>query len=514
MKTRVLYLVWVLLLDIPFVFAQTSDLKFTAQPENLGQNVNTGYADFKPIVTPDGKTVYFIRRNFPRNIGGGSDDIWYTRYENGQWTLAQNMGSPLNNAGVNAVSSISPDGNTMLLMSVYNYFDGTMSSGVSISYRDKKGWTFPKKQEIKDWLNLNQHVGYYLTNDEQVLIVSAERKKKENFGGLDLYVCKKVGEHSWGVPVNMGSTINTAGDDFGAFLAADGKTLFFASDGHGGFGSADIWMTKRLDDTWTSWSPLVNLGAPVNTPDWDANFTIPASGDYAYYSSASNSFGDLDVFRIKMPEEAKPDPVVLIKGKVLDKETGLPIQASILYEVLSEGRTAGTARSEPVKGDYSIVLPKGYNYGFIAEANGYYAINENIDLSNLSEYQEVERNILMAPLNIGAVIRLNNIFFEFGKADLKPESFPELDRVVKLLTMNPTIVLEIAGHTDNVGSDESNQKLSSDRAKAVLDYLLSKGVKKSSLSSAGYGKTIPVATNDTEEGRQLNRRVEFKILSK
>jgi outer membrane protein OmpA-like peptidoglycan-associated protein len=514
MKTKFVYYTVLILLSIQVMYAQSIDLRFTSQPENLGQNVNTGYSDFNPIVTPNGKTIYFIRRDFPRNIGGASDDIWYTRYENGQWSVAQNMGGPLNNAGVNAVSSISPDGNTMLLMSVYNYFDGSMSSGVSISYRDKKGWTFPKKQEIKDWLNLNKHVDYYLTNDEQVMIVSAERKKKENFGGLDLYVCKKLGDHSWSTPINMGTTINTAGEDFGAFLASDGKTLFFASDGHGGLGSADIWMTKRLDDTWTNWAPLVNLGPPVNTADWDANFTIPASGDYAYYSSGSNSFGGLDVFRIKMPEAVKPDPVVLIKGKVLDALTGLPIPASILYEVLPEGNTSGTARSEPVNGDYSIVLPKGYNYGFIAEANGYYAINENIDLTNLNAYQEVERNILMAPLNIGAVIRLNNIFFEFGKASLKSESFPELDRVVKLLVANPTIVLEIAGHTDNVGSDESNQKLSSDRAKAVLDYLLSKGVKKGVLSSVGYGKTMPVATNDMEEDRQLNRRVEFKILSK
>jgi len=514
MRKRTLVLLFVLLLFVVQVQAQTTELKFTGQPENLTQNVNTGYADFKPIVTPDGKTVYFIRRAFPKNIGGGSDDIWYTRFEEGQWTLAKNMGSPLNNAGINAVSSITPDGNTMLVMSVYNYFDGTMGNGVSISYRDKKGWTFPKKQEIKDWLNLNDHVGYYLTNDEQILLVNAERKKKENLGGLDIYVCKKIGENAWGVPINLGPTINTASDDFGAFLAADGKTFFFASEGHGGYGSADVFMTKRLDDTWTNWSPVQNIGPPINTTGWDAYFTIPASGDYAYYSSESNSFGDLDIFRIKMPEDAKPEPVVLIKGKVLDKETGLPIKSTITYEVLPEGKTSGTARSEPLEGNYSIVLTKGSNYGFVAEADGYYAINENIDLSNLAEYKEVERNIVMAPLTVGAVIRLNNIFFEFGKADLKSESYPELDRVVTLLSANPTIVLEIAGHTDNVGSDDANMLLSSDRAKAVVNYLISKGVKKNSLSFKGYGETAPIADNEKEEGKQLNRRVEFKIVSK
>ncbi len=514
MKMKYCFFIMMLVFTYSIAFGQTEELKFTAQPENLGQNVNTGYADFKPIVSPDGKTVYFIRRNFPRNIGAVSDDIWYTKYLNGEWSVAQNMGSPLNTAGVNAVSSISPDGNTMLVMSVYNYFDGTMSNGVSISYRDKKGWVFPKKQELKDWLNLNEHVGYYLTNDQQILLVSAERKKKENLGGLDIYFCKKNGDNAWDTPVSLGPVINTAGDEFGAFLAADGKTLFFASDGHKGYGSADIWMSKRLDDSWTNWSPIVNLGPPINTANWDAYFTIPASGDYAYFSSETNSFGQEDIFRIKMPEAAKPDPVVLVRGKVLDKETGLPVKGAITYEILPGGKTAGTARSEPVEGNYNIVLPKGFNYGFIAEADGYYAINENIDLAALDEYKEVERNIYMAPLNVGAVIRLNNIFFEFGKAVLKEESYPELDRVVKLLTANPTITLEIAGHTDNVGSDEANQTLSADRAIAVVDYLISKGIGKKVLTSKGYGETVPVGDNNTEEGRQLNRRVEFKILNK
>ncbi|MBC7485610.1 MAG: OmpA family protein [Cytophagaceae bacterium] len=514
MKIKHCFFITAFTLTGSIAFAQTAEMKFTTQPENLGQNVNTGYSDFKPIVTPDGKTVYFIRRDFPRNVGGGSDDIWYTKYINGEWTVAQNMGSPLNTASVNAVSAISPDGNSMLVMSAYNYFDGTISAGVSMSYRDKKGWVFPKKQEVKDWVNLNEHVDYYLTNDQQLMLVSAERKKKENFGGQDIYFCKKTGDNAWTVPVNLGPVINTAGDEFGAFLAADGKTLFFASDGHVGLGSADIWMSKRLDDSWTNWSPIVNLGPPINTADWDAYFTIPASGDYAYFSSSNNSFGNEDVFRIKMPEAAKPDAVVLVKGKVLDKETGLPVKGVVTYETLPSGKIAGTARSEPAEGNYSIVLPKGYNYGFIAESEGYYAINENIDLFALDAYKEVERNIYMAPLTVGAVIRLNNIFFEFGKAVLKEESYPELDRVVKLLIANPTITLEIAGHTDNVGSDEANQTLSADRAKAVVDYLISKGIGKKALSSKGYGETVPVGDNITEEGRQLNRRVEFKILNK
>lgn len=489
-------------------------LEFTAEPENLGPGVNTKYADFKPVVSPDGKTLYILRRDYPQNVGGGSDDIWVSHYVDGKWQTAYNIGSPLNNAGVNSVSSITPDDNSVLLMSVYNYFDGSMSNGVSISHRSRGGWTFPKKQTIEKWLNLNDHVGYYLTNDNSILLSSAETKKKTNFGGMDLYFSKRTGENEWSQPVNMGDVINTSGDEFGMFLAADGKTLYFASDGlEGGYGSSDVWKSTRLDDTWTNWSKPVNLGPKINSSDWEAYFTIPASGDYAYFVSEKNAIGEEDIYRIEMPKEAKPEPVVLVSGSVKDAKTGEPVQAQIVYEILPGGAQAGMARSEPKEGKYRIVLPYGKKYGFTAVADNYYAIHQNLDVSELTEYKEIEQDILLAPIEVGEVVRLNNIFFETGKSTLLDESFPELDRVVKLMTDNATMKIEISGHTDSVGEDADNLTLSQARAQAVVDYLTSKGVKKNRLTAQGYGETKPVATNDTDEGKQLNRRVEFKILS-
>jgi outer membrane protein OmpA-like peptidoglycan-associated protein len=397
-----------------------------------------------------------------------------------------------------------------LLSNIYRYFDGSITGGgCSISSRQRGGWAFPRHQEIEKYENKASTVNYCLANSGRYLILSIDKKK--GYGAKDLWVSFPDGPNKWGKPINLGEVINTKEEEFAPFLAADDKTLYFASGGHEGFGGVDVWMTKRLDDTWTNWSKPVNMGDKINTPGFDSYFSIDAAGEYAYFASDKSGFGKSDIFRIKMPEEAKPDPVVLVYGKVLDKKTGEPIKADILYEYLPSGTEAGKASTSPEDGVYKIVLPFGKNYGFMATSDKYYAITENLDLTNLKEYQEIERNLYLAPIEKEQAIRLNNIFFEFGKATLKEESYPELKRLIKLLEDNPSITIELSGHTDNVGSDADNLSLSQNRADAVVNYLSENGIKKSRLMAKGYGETKPVSTNDTEEGRQLNRRVEFTV---
>ncbi|MFA5403843.1 MAG: OmpA family protein [Ignavibacteria bacterium] len=210
----------------------------------------------------------------------------------------------------------------------------------------------------------------------------------------------------------------------------------------------------------------------------------------------------------------KPNPVVLIYGRVLNAKTNEPIEAEIKYENLSSGLEAGIANSNPNDGSYKIILPYGNNYGYSAKANGYYSVSENINLKKFSDYKEIEKNLYLAPIEIGEVVRLNNIFFDFNKYELKPESFPELDRIVKFLTDYPILEIELSGHTDNLGSHDYNQKLSENRANAVAEYLFTKGISRNRIMVIGYGETLPIDTNDTDEGRQKNRRVEFKILKK
>ena len=267
-------------------------------------------------------------------------------------------------------------------------------------------------------------------------------------------------------------------------------------------------MSKRLDDTWQNWTEPVNLGPQINSSAWDAYFTIPASGDYFYMIRNG------DLVKIKAKEEQKPNPVVLITGKVLNSKTNEPIGTAINYFDLATGNEIGIASSNPKTGEFTIILPYGKNYSFKATAQGYYSVTENLDLSAVSSYKEISKNLLLSPIETGQVIRINNIFFETAKSILKQESFFELDNLAKLLTDNPSMEIFIAGHTDNVGNDEYNNKLSKERAAAVVTYLTGKNIVASRLTSDGFGKTKPVADNSNDDGKALNRRVEFTINKK
>jgi outer membrane protein OmpA-like peptidoglycan-associated protein len=270
-------------------------------------------------------------------------------------------------------------------------------------------------------------------------------------------------------------------------------------------------MTRRLDDTWTNWSPPQNLGDSVNTDGLDACFTIAASGKEGFLISTKNSLGQGDVFSVRVPEKAKPLPVVLVSGRVLDKKTSKPLTAEIRYYDLATDTQIGSAVSDPRTGKYSIVLQSGRKYSFRAEVAGFFAINENLDLSVLKEYREVAQDLMLAPIEKGQTIRLNNLFFDTGRSDLRSESRSELNRVVELMKGNPTLTISIEGHTDSVGEDAANLVLSEQRAKAVKDFLISAGIGADRLKSRGFGRTKPVGPNDSDEGRAQNRRVEFTI---
>ncbi len=491
------------------------DLIFSSKPENLGEAINSIYDEVAPFISPDGRTLFFVRKFHPDNIGGNKDedDIWYSVMDqNNKWTAAKNIGAPLNNPYNNFVQSITPDGNSLLLANIYNK-DGSTGSGVSLTYKTRQGWAFPEKQTIDDFYNMSPFANYFLSNDGQFLIMALERK--DSYGELDLYVSFRKGDNRWSKPINLGPIINTAVNDYSPFLAADGVTLYYSTAGKSGFGKEDIFMTTRLDDTWQNWTEPLNLGPILNSTESDTKYNIPASGEYAYFSSTKSSKGKNDIFRIKLPSKAKPKPVVLISGKVLNEKTNQPIDARIIVEELPGGKEVAVARTDPNTGEFKIILPAGKKYGFRAIGLGFFDVNKNIDLTDVTEYTEIEDEMLrLSPIEVGSVVRLNNIFFEFGKAVLLPESFPELDRTAEFMKNNPTIEIEIGGHTDNIGSDAFNQKLSERRAQAVADYLITKGVDKKRMTVVGYGPHRPIAFNTDEEGRAMNRRVEFKVMKK
>lgn len=487
------------------------DLKFESEPENLGPAVNSVYDEIMPIISPDGKTLYFDRKDHPENTGGIiNDDIWFsTLGSTEQWTRAENVGPPLNNKGHNFLTAISPDGNTALLGNVYEP-DGAMSSGLSIAHRAKDGWKFPRKLNIRNYYNNNKFSEFHLGADGKTVIMTVQRA--DSRGGKDLYVSFLNGDGTWSEPRNLGSTVNTAATEMSPFLAADRKTLYFSSDGFSGYGGKDMYMTRRLDKSWTRWSKPQNLGPNINSDKWDAYYSVPASGEYAYFSSENKSMGKTDIFRIQLPQEMRPEPVVLVRGKVLDEKTRQPIEAKIIYETLSNGQEVGVATSNPRTGEYTIVLPAGEKYGFLAQSETYMSEHQNLDLTKVTEYKELPRDLFLVPIRPGESVVLNNIFFAPSNARLTSDSKPELDRVVTFLEDHPNIKVEIGGHTNNACSDDWCMKLSTARAKSVYDYLIKKGIDIKMLSYKGYGSRKPRMSNDTKEGMRANRRVEFTIL--
>ncbi len=494
------------------------EINIVAKKERLSNNVNTKYIETKPIISPDGRRLYFARKNTPQNTGGKRDDqdIYYSDRIGEKWSLALNAGRPLNDKLPNGICSVTPDGHTLLLINAY-YEDGNVEDGVSISRKLASGWSAPKAQYIEDYHNLSEYQDYCLSNSGKVLISAVQRK--DSRGDQDLYVSFRTGEDSWSKPVNLGPVINTRKVEYAPFLASDNRTLYFSSNGHGGYGESDIFYSRRLDDTWTNWSKPVNIGKAVNSSAWDGYYSISARGDYAYFVSTAGALNkvdfnptDEDIFRISLLPEEKPDPVVLITGRVINSKTKKPIKADIYYESLPDNEESGIATSDPVDGNYKIVLPVGKKYGFRAEAEGFIAISQNEDFSYVTEYKEIKRDLELTPLKVGETVRLNNIFFVQSKAEILPDSEPELERLLKLLNENPTLEVELGGHTDNQGSSSANLRLSEARALAVMNYLIEHGISKKRLRHKGYGGTRPIASNASPETRRKNRRVEIKIL--
>lgn len=489
--------------------------------DNPGQAINSPYAELRPTISADGNLLFFIREDDPHNTKyeevSNSQDIWFSwRDSSGRWSRAVHLGYPLNTTAYNAVFWISPDNNRILIRNAFR--DGAyLGRGLSMCTLTKEGyWSEPQMLMIKNYQDYDRgpQSGATMAHDGQTLLMyMAPYKGNPN---NDLFVSFLQKDGTWSEPKNLGKQINLPNtNELTPYLAADGVTLYFSSDRDGGLGDNDIWMTKRLDKSWQKWSEPVNLGSPINTADWDAFFTLDAGGEYAYLTTSDSGYGESDIVRVKLLEKERPKPVMLVTGNVYNAKTKQPLGASLVYETLPDGVQAGTGLSSDYDGSFKVVLPYDKNYSIHATADHFFAISENLNLDSLESlgYKEIHKDLYLVPIEVGEVVRLNNVFFDFDKWDLRPESFIELDRVVKMLTENPAIHIELSAHTDSRGSDDYNMTLSTNRANSVVAYLISKGIAADRIIAKGYGETKPVAANDTEEHMQLNRRVEFTILT-
>lgn len=489
-----------------------------AAREKLGPCINTAHTEALPRFG-SGSKLYFLRAGSPENVGGASsgEDVWYAeRGEDGGWRVARNAGPSLNTTLNEFVVAASPEGEWLLVGNA-NQADGTARAGFSIRRRVGAGWSRPEPLEIENWYSRSRWVSASLSADGGVLVLHAERG--DGLGATDLYVSFRGDSGSWSEPLNLGPDVNTAGHEITPFLAADGETLYFSTDARGGFGGHDVFVTRRLDSSWQRWSEPENLGERFNSPGFDAYFVVAPDGEHGYLASTSGAMGGTDLFRVPMREPAPlvvaAEPLLLVRGRVVDEETRQPIVgARVVYRSASDTTVFGETRTGDGTGAFELTLPEAGEYTIEAEADRYLGAGVGLeawrDESAAETVHEVDLELL--PAREGARIVLRHVYFDFASAGLRPESGPELERIVRFLRDNPSVRVEVEGHTDSVGSAAANDRLSTSRAQSVRSYLIDRGIEPARVEARGYGSRRPVAANDTEEGRQLNRRVELRVL--
>jgi outer membrane protein OmpA-like peptidoglycan-associated protein/tetratricopeptide (TPR) repeat protein len=520
--------------------------------DNLGPNVNSPFPEYGGLISADESVIIFTSRRPSETSevmidGMYNEDIFISEKDDkGQWQKARPISTKINTKEHDATAGLSSDGLTLF---VY-FHDGKNGGNLFQSKKGLEGWEKPKDLGKNVNTSKSWDTGASLSPDGKKLYFESD--KEGTMGMRDIWYSEwDEKKQEWGVSKPVGAPINTEYDEIGVFMHPDGKTMYFSSNGHKGMGGFDIYYSEMKEDG--TWGTPVNIGYPVSTPDNDVFFSISASGKHGYYASFTESGqGEKDLYMITFlgkPKEpllsgednlcasiAKPlqEEIVqakvdvnlknlsILKGKVLDADTKQPVNSTVDLTDNTANKQLSQATTDSENGKFLISLPSGKNYGIAVKAAGYLFHSENFDIPADASYQEYEKVIYMKKVKVGESIVLRNIFFDLDKYSLKPESKTELDRLLQLLEDNPTLVIEISGHTDTQGSAEYNQKLSDDRAKAVVDYLVAFGIARERFEHKGYGESKPQVSDaeilkmkskdqkDAAHGQ--NRRTEFKIL--
>ncbi len=517
MKYVFLFLVWLLI----SVAGRTQTFSALALV-----NVNSTYDEQNPLISPDGKTLWYTVANHPQNGAGKKDlgDIWFSTWQGSQWSTPVHAGPQLNDRGYNAIAGFSPDGGQLFL---FNHYErngvAAKTQGISISKTTNAGWSAPENILIPYFLNRSILFSGQVSSNGDVFVYAAEAY--DSRGAEDIYVSLRDQSGRWSEPKNLGGVINTSFQELSPFLSADTKYLYFSSNGRKGYGSFDVYFSERLDNTWTNWSTPVNMGSRINTEGRELFYHTFPQLNLALFTSTQNSDGYGDIrFYVDSIKSNIPDTLVkiveikreeltgkdakfaTIKGTVINSKTGQPVTAKLnfkadsLYSALSDKQ-----------GIYAIRISSTKSYTIVVEAPGYVGILEKLDIHTF-EMQQVELNFKLQPAEIGATVNLKNVLFQVQTTNLLPESYDELNVVADLLKSNPRIEIELAGHTDNRGDAKQNLKLSQSRVDKVKTYLVSKGIAGRRIHGKGYGGQKPITNSNSEESRKLNRRVEFTIV--
>lgn len=482
-------------------FARTNpDSSYVFSPRNMGDSINSYESEYFPSLTIDGKKLVFTRR-----LGNRNEDFFESNRLTGTWEKAKSMPGKVNTDNNEGAQNISQDG-TVLFFTGCNFPQGEGSCDLYYSVNSPVGWSVP----IPAGRNINTEFWESqpcLSPDKKALYFAA--RGPGCIGGSDIFVSYLNDKGVWGVPQNIGKQINTTGDESSPFLHADNQTMYFTSNGLTGYGGDDLFIVRKKSDG--KWGIPQNMGYPINTIENEGSIIITSDGETAYYASDRNDTrGGLDIYTFTLRKDLRPAKTLWIKGRVSDKKTGAGLPSNVELIDLSAGIPLLKVQTDE-QGNYLITLPTGKDFAFNVNRKGYLFYSENYSLTKPVNDSTYEKNIALQPIEKNATIILKNIFFETAKFDLKAESLAELDKVVQLLNDNPSLKIEIGGHTDNAGIAKNNITLSNNRAQSAVKYLVSKGIAAGRLTSKGYGAAKPVADNKTEAGKALNRRTELKV---
>jgi len=505
-------------------------IAFQGNGQHSFTSLNSPNEEQAPVIHPSGDRIFFTVAHDSVNIGGTRDrgDIYVAELQpDGSWSSRQNLGTPVNNESYNAILGFSQDGSIMFLHHHYTPTGNPGAfTGISYSTYQNGSWTVPQKLDIEYFLNRSTHQSGSITPNGKYLVLSIESYGSR--GAEDLYISFYDGQ-AYSQPQNLGSTINTGLQEMAPYLTADGQTIYFSSNGHGGKGGRDIFKSNRLDDTWRNWSEPENLGSEVNTPGVELYFNLYDNGRRAIYTSTQNSDGYADIKSYKLPVPDVSEPVAdtsafippeemitardaepaskTLSGNIINAKSGESIEASITWT-----EDGGEQHKNVEQGaSYSIDLPETTTeITLLVKSQGYMPVQEHIRIDEGG----MTKNFFLTPLEVGATIKLDKVYFSRGTAQLIDSSYAELNRIVEVMQENPAMEIELAGHTDNQGDPDKNLELSRKRVEKVKQYLVKKGIEKQRIEGKGYGGSRPIASNASEQTRMLNRRVEFVITKK
>lgn len=477
---------------------------FSEPKEDLGDNINSIYNDIVPILTNDMKRLYFCRSYNILNYG--RDDIWYSDIDdNGEWSKALNLGQPLNNDLNNFVCGVSKCGDTLVLGTIYEHLKDSLQ-GLSFTYKDSGHWAYPETIEIVNYYNLNDVNGFYMCFDTRTLLLTIERE--DSYGGTDVYVSFEIAEWVFSEPINLGPMINTEFEELSPYITYDGVTLFFSSYGHDGLGDADIFMSRRLDDTWTNWTKPLNLGKSINSPGWDAHFKITSDGKYAYFASNERVNLNSNLYRISLPEHIQPKSRKPLVFKITDAKRFIPISNAKIVLVDKESKTRELQTN--TQGFSYVELPfTSFNVSIIAEEYESYETLIDFTGSRLANIDTLKISLFPTA---DSLVQIPNVLFDFAEMKVSSSFADVIANLSDFLKFNENYKVLLVGHTDNIGNDTFNNELGMSRANEVADLLMRFGIEAQRISVKSMGKRKPVMPNDTEENMYLNRRVEFHLI--